>query len=174
MSHRYSPGMYLLQIDWLIFSVFSANTHISYIVGLAYYQLGDQHINVDMSATIPNNTALIITLYKAYQPNATINIAGPGRENIKKIIWATYQYPLYFSSDFVHKQVRYAGYTKFAVNKVAQNEFGKTANVIYSLYTSPVDISAFYYGKYQFTKKETIIAFNKLQTDRISYDKHVV
>ena len=155
-------------------SVILANTSISYIIGLAYYQLGDQHINVNMSATIPNNTALIITLYKAYQPNATINIAGPGRENIKKIIWATNQYPLYFSSDFVHKHVHYAGFTKFAVNRVAQKEFGKTANVIYSLYTSPVDISAFYYGKYQFNKTEIILAFSKLLPDHISYDKHVV
>ena len=148
MSHGYSSGVYLLQIYGLIFSLISANTSTSYIVGLAYYQLGDNHINVDMSATIPNNTALIITLYKAYYPNATINIAGPGRENVKIIIWATYKYPLYFSSNIVHKHIPYEGATKFAVNKVALEEFGKKANVIYSSYTSPVDISVFYYGKY--------------------------
>ena len=119
-----------------------------YIAGLAYYQLGDQHINVDMSATIPNNTAMIITTYKAFHPNATINIVGPGRENVKIVIWATHQYQLYFSSNFVHKQVPYSGYNKDAVNKMAQNEFGKKANVIYSSSTSPVDISVFYYGKY--------------------------
>ena len=140
--------MYLLHIYGFIFSLISANTSTSYIVGLAYYQLGDKHINVDMSATSPNNTALVITLYRAYRPNATINITGPGRENVKIIIWATSQYPLYFSSNFVHKHVPYAGYTKYAVNKVAQNEFGKKANVIYSLYTSPADINSFYYGKY--------------------------
>ena len=148
MSHGYSSGVYLLQIYGLIFSLISANTSTSYIVGLAYYQLGDNHINVDMSATIPNNTALIITLYKAYYPNATINIAGPGRENVKIIIWATYEYPLYFSSNIVHKHITYEGHTKYAVNKVALEEFGKKANVIYSSYTSPVDISVFYYGKY--------------------------
>ena len=119
-----------------------------YIVGLAYYELGGNHINVIVSATIPNNTALIITLYKAYHPNATVNLAGPGRENIKIIIWAINQYPLYFSSNFVHKQVPYAGYDKDAVNKVAHNEFEKKANVIYSSYTSSVDIRVFYYGKY--------------------------
>ena len=100
-----------------------------------------------MSSTIPNNTALIITLYEAYHPNATINIAGPGRENIKIVIWATYKYPLYFSSTLMEKRISYAGYDKGAVNKVAKNEFGKEANVIYSSYISPVDISVFYYGK---------------------------
>ena len=73
-------------MDSVIFFVISANTLVSYIVGLAYHQLGDQHINVDMSATIPNNTALIITTYKAFHPNATINIVGPGRENVKIVI----------------------------------------------------------------------------------------
>ena len=140
--------MLLLQIDSVIFFVISANTLVSYIVGLAYHQLGDQHINVDMSATIPNNTALIITTYKAFHPNATINIVGPGRENVKIVIWATYQYQLYFSSNFVHKHVPYSGYNKDAVNKISQNEFDKNAYVIYSLNTSPEDISVFYYGKY--------------------------
>ena len=145
MSHGYNWGVYLLQIYILIFAVILANTSTSYIVGLAYYQLGDKHLNIDMSATIPNNTALIITLYKAYHPNASINIAGPGRENIKTIIWANYRYPPYFSCSFVHKHTPYAEYNKEAVNKVAQTEFGKKANVIYSLCTSPVDISVFYY-----------------------------
>ena len=148
MSHGYSSGVYLLQIYGLIFSLISANTSTSYIVGLAYYQLGNKHINVDISATIPNNTALVITVYSPYRPNATINITGPGRENVKIIIWATYEYPLYFSSNIVHKHIFYEGYTKYAVNKVALEEFGKKANVIYSSYTSPVDISVFYYGKY--------------------------
>lgn len=148
MSHGYSSGVYLLQIYSLNLSVISANTSTSYIVGLAYYQLGDKTVNVDISATIPNNTALIITLYKSYHPNANITVTGPGRENIKIIIWTTYQYRLYFSSNFVDKKVSYAGYNKEAVNKVAQNEFGKKANVIYSSYKSPIDISVFYYGKF--------------------------
>ena len=92
-------------------------------------------------------------MYKAYNPNATINLAGPGRENIKKIIWALNQYTLYFSSNFVHKQIIYGGYDKGAVNKAAQNEFGRKANVIYSSYTLPVRISVFYYGKCFHRKK---------------------
>ena len=132
----------------MISFVISANTSVSYIVGLTYYQLGDQHINVGMLAAIPNNTALIITTYKAFHPNATINIVGPGRENVKIVIWAADQYQLYFSSNFVHKHVPYSGYNKDAVNKISQNEFDKNANVIYSLNTSPEDISVFYYGKY--------------------------
>ena len=103
-----------------------------------------------MAATIPSNTALIITLYNAYwlHRNATINIAGPGRENIKIIIWATYRDQLYFSSDLVHKQISYEGCKGDAVNKVAKNEFGKEANIIYSSYKSPVNINVFVSGKY--------------------------
>ena len=137
-----------MQIYCLTFSIILANTSASYIVGLAYYQLGEKHIYVEMSATISNNTALIITLYKAYNPNANINITDPARENIKIFIWDTYLCPLYFSSNFLHKHIPYPGYTKYAVNKVVRNEFGKTANVTYSLYTSSVGISAFYYCKY--------------------------
>ena len=109
-------------------------------------------MNVIMSSTIPNNTALIITLFDAYWPhkNATINIAGPGQKNIKIIIWATYEDPLYFSSNLIHKRISYAGYNKGAVNKVSKNEFGKEADVIYSSFKSPADISVFYYGKYYF------------------------
>ena len=117
------------------------------VVGLAYYQLGAKHVNVIVSATIPNNTALIITTYKAFRPNATINIAGSGRENIKLII-SVVDHWIYFPSNFLRKQVFYQGYNKDAVIKMAQNEFGKKANVIYSSSTSPVDISVFYYGKY--------------------------
>ena len=151
MSQGYSVWVQLLQNYGLTFLVISANTTISYIVGLAYFQLGDKHVNVIMSATIPNNTALIITLYDAYNrhgyDNGTINIVGPGRKNIKIVIWATYEDQLYFSSDLVHKRISYAGFTKSAVNKVAKSEFGKEANVIYSSYSAPVDISVFYYGK---------------------------
>ena len=140
--------MYLLQIYSLSSSVISENKLPSYIVGLAYYELEGNHINVIVSATIPNNTALIITLYKTYHPNATINLVGPGRQNINIIIWAINQYLLEFSSNVVHKQVPYAGYDKGAVNEVAQNEFGRKANVIYSSYILPVDISIFYHGKF--------------------------
>ena len=141
--------MYLLNIYSLTSSVIAENKSPSYIVGLAYYQLRGKHVNVIVSATIPNNTALIITTYKAFRPNTTtINIAGPGRENIKLIIWGVDQYRIYFPSNFVRKQVYYQGYNKDAVNKMAQNEFGKKANVIYSSSRSPVDISVFYYGKY--------------------------
>ena len=140
--------MHLLQNYSLIFSLISAITPTSYIVGLAYNKLGDKYINVIMSATIPNNTALIITLYEAYHPSAAINITGAGQKNIKIIIWATYQDTLQFSSNLVHKQISYAGKDSSAVNKVAQNEFGKEADVIYTSDTSPTDINVFYYGKY--------------------------
>ena len=88
MIQGYSSGVKLLQKYSLFFLGILANTTISYIDGLAYYQLGDKYVNVIMSETIPSNTALIITLYNAYwlHRNATINIAGPGREYIKIII----------------------------------------------------------------------------------------
>ena len=122
-------------------------------------------MNVIMSSTIPNNTALIITLFDAYWPhkNTTINIAGPGQKNIKIIIWATYEDPLYFSSNLIHKRISYAGYNKGAVNKVSKNEFGKEADVIYSSFKSPADISVFYYGKYYFNWKAIFSYFNILQ-----------
>ena len=127
---------------------FSANTSPSYIVGLAYHKLGVKHIDVTVSATIPNNTALIITLYRSCYPNATINFVGPGRENIEIVIWAIDGYVLYFSSNVVHNHVPYAGDRKDAVNTMAVNEFSKEANVICSSQASPIDISVFYTGKY--------------------------
>ena len=170
--------MYLLQKYSLTFSVISANTPTSYIVGLAYYQLGDKYVNVIMPATIPSNTALIITLHQAYHTrswrhnNAAINIAGPGRKNIKIIIWATYRGQLFFPSNLVHKRISYAGYNRAAVNKVAKNEFCKEANVIYSSYRSPVNISVFYSGKYYFTR--TIISsFNVLELDHTSSGERI-
>ena len=105
-------------------------------------------------ATIPRNTALIIALYEAYHSsvwphnNATISIAGPGRKNIKIIIWSTYRDPLYFSSNLGLKRISYAGYDRDAVNKVAKHEFSKEANVIYSSYRSPVNISVSFSGEY--------------------------
>ena len=138
----------------MVLSLIIAITSPSYIVGLAYYELGGKTVNVVMPATIPRNTALVITLYEAYNPsfsqqyNATVNIVGSGRQNIKTIIWATYKNTLHFSSDLVNKQISYSGYSKSAVDKVAQNEFGKDADVIYSSYRSPVNISVFYGGKY--------------------------
>ena len=146
--------VYLLQNCRSVLSSVLGITSPSYIVGLAYYELGSTTINVVMPATIPNNTALVITLYTAYNPSfsqqydATINIVGSGRKNIKTIIWATYEKTLHFSSDLVNKQVSYSGYNKNAVDKVAQNEFGKDADVIYSSYRSPVNINIFYSGKY--------------------------
>ena len=144
----------VLQKYSLVLSSILGITSPSYIVGLAYYELGGKTVNVDISATIPSNIALIIVLYKAYNPtysqqyNATINIIGSGRKNIKTIIWATYRSTLYFFSDSVNKQVTYSGYNKGAANKVAQNEFGKDADVIYSSYRSPVNINVLHDGKY--------------------------
>ena len=127
---------------------FSANTSPSYVVGIAYHKLGGRHIHVTASARIPNNTALIITLYRSYYPNATVNIVGAGRENIKIVISALDGYALYFSSNVVHNHVPYAGDRKDAVNTMAVNEFSKEANVICSSQASPIDISVFYTGKY--------------------------
>ena len=116
---------------------------------MAYYKLGGKTINVDIPATIPSNTALVITLYKAYQQyNATVNIVGSGRKKIKRIIGATYRNTLHFSSNLVNKQVSYSGYNKSAANKIVQNEFGKDADVICSLIISPINIIIFYGGKY--------------------------
>ena len=127
---------------------FSANTSPSYVVGIAYHKLGGRHIHVTASARIPNKTALIITLYRSYYPNATINIVGSGREKIKTVITAIDGYALYFSSNVVHNHVPYAGDRKDAVNTMAINEFGKEANVIYSSQASPIDMSVFYSRKY--------------------------
>ena len=154
MRHLYGLTVYLLPNYSLILSSILAITSPSYIIGLAYYKLGGKTIFVDIPATIPSNTALVITLYKAYNPsynqqyNGTVNILGSGRKNIKTIIWATYRDTLHFFFNLANKQVSYSGYSKSAVNKVAQNEFGKDADVIYSSYISPVNINVFYGGKY--------------------------
>ena len=105
-----------------------------------------------MSATILNNTALIITLFDSYRRhnNVTINIAGPGRKNIKIIIWATYEDPPYSSSNLMHKRILYVRYDRGAVNKAVRNQFAKEVDVIYFSLKPPVDISGFYYGKYYF------------------------
>ena len=69
----------------------------SYIIELAYYELGGKTVNVVMPAPIPRNTELVRTLYEAYnlnfsrQYNAAINIVGSGRKNSETIIWATYK-----------------------------------------------------------------------------------
>ena len=112
-----------------------------------------QDYNVVIRSTIPNNTALAITLYDAYNPNfrqyhANVSIIGSALNHVKTIIWAIYQSTLHFSSNSVNKRVSYAGYDRNAVNKVAQKEFGKDADVVYSLYRSPVNITVFYGGKY--------------------------
>ena len=119
-----------------------------------------------MPATIPSNTALVITLYEAYhtdfrqQDDANVNIIGSGHNHVKTIIWATYNSTLHFSSNSVNKRVSYAGYKRDAVNKVAQNEFGKDANVVYSSYSSPVNINVFYSRKYYFTKTFIVLFLN--------------
>ena len=125
----------------------------SYIVGRAYFELSGKTINVVIRSTIPNNTALAITLYDAYNPNfrqydANVSIIGSALNHVKTIIWATYQSTLHFSSNSVNKRVSYAGYDRNAVNKVAQKEFGKDADIVYSSYTSPGNITIFYGGKY--------------------------
>ena len=154
MIDVFGSAVYLFQIYNLVLFLILAITSPSYIIGLAYYELGGKTVNVDMPATMPSNTALIITLYKTYDPsysqqdNATINIVGSGRRNIKTIIWATYRNALRYSSNFANKQVSYSGYNKVAVNKVAQSEFGKDADVIYSSYRSPINISVLSSSKY--------------------------
>ena len=121
---------------------------------MAYFKLGGNTVNVDIPATIPSNTALVITLYKAFNPSysqqydAIVNVVGSGRKNIKTIIWATYRDRLHFPSNLVNKQVSYSGHNKSAVNKVAQNEFGKDADIIYFSVISPININIFYGGKY--------------------------
>ena len=173
MSHGYNSGVYLLQVYSLTSSVNLENKPPPYIVGLAYYQLGGKHINVIASETIPNNTVLILTFYTAYHRNGTLNISGPGRQNIKMVMWASSKDPLYFPSNFARKEFRYSGYKKDAVNNVALDEFGKKANVIYSSHRSPVDINVFYYGRYWFTRATIFSSFNKLEHEHISYEKHL-
>ena len=163
----------------MVLSLIIAITSPSYIVGLAYYELGGKTVNVVMPATIPRNTALVITLYEAYNPgfrqgyDANVNIIGSGRNHVKTIIWATYRSTLHFSSISVNKQVSYAGYKKDAVNKVAQNEFGKDADVVYSSYRSPVNINVFYRGKYYFTRTDIVSSFDMLTLDHISSEEHI-
>ena len=61
--------VYLLQNSKSVLSSVLAITSPSYIIGLAYYELGGTTVNVVMPATIPNNAALVITLYTAYNPS---------------------------------------------------------------------------------------------------------
>ena len=116
--------------------------------------MGGNTVNVVIPSTVPNNTALVITLYAAYHPgfreyyDANVNIIGSGRNHVKTIIWATYESALQFSSNSVNKRVSYAGYQRDAVNKVAQKEFSKDADVVYSSYRSPVNITVYYDSKY--------------------------
>ena len=91
--------MYIVQIYSLIYFVILESKSPSYIDGLAYYQLGGKHINIIVSATILNSTALIITLYRGYYPNATIEITGTGREKIKII-------PILYISKFLLQDTR--------------------------------------------------------------------
>ena len=128
----------------------------------------DKTVNVVMPATIPSNTALVITLYEAYHPgfrqqyDANVNIIGSGRNHVKAIIWATYKSTLHFFSNSVNKRVSYAGYKRDAVNRVAQNKFGKEVDVVYSSYASPVNINIIYGGKYYFTRTVIVPFFNVL------------
>ena len=55
---------------------------------------------------------------------------------------------IHFSSDFENKRLYYSGYNKSHLNELAQNEFSKDTDVIYSSYRSPVNINVFYVGKY--------------------------
>ena len=127
---------------------------LSYIAGLAYYELGSKTVNVVVPATIPSNTALVITLYGAYQPgfrkqyDTNVNIIGSGRYHAKTIIWATYKSTVHFSSSSVNKRLSYSGYNRHAVSEIAQNEFGRDADVVYFSYASPVNINVLYGGKY--------------------------
>ena len=161
-------------------SLISATAPPSYIVGLAYYELGGKTVNIVMPATLPRNTALVITLYEAYHPgfrqqyDANVNIMGSGRNHVKTIICATYKSTLHFSSISVIKRVSYAGYKKDAVNKVAQNEFGKDADVVYSSYASPVNINVFYGGKYYFSRRDIVSSFDMLTLDHISSEEYII
>ena len=122
-------------------------TKPDYIVGLAYYELGDKTVYINIPATIPQNTALVITLYEAYHPgfrqqyDANVIINGPGKNHIKSIIWSTYKSALHFQANAVTKRLSYAGYQKTSANKVAQTEFGKAPNLVLSSYKSPVQIN---------------------------------
>ena len=67
----------------------------------------------------------------------------------------------------VNKQVSYAGFNKQAVNEVAQNKFGKDADVVYSSHVSPININVFYGGKYYFTRTVVAPSFNMLTIDLV-------
>ena len=175
LSKRYNSVVHLLWNYFFTLSSVSVITQPSYIVGLAYYELGDKTVNVVVPATIPSNTALVITLYEAYHPgfrqqyDANVNVIGSGRNHVKTIIWATYESTLHFFSNSVNKRVSYAGYKRDAVNKVAKNEFGKEVDVVYSSYASPVNINIIYGGKYYFTRTVIVPFFNVLTLDHVSY-----
>ena len=132
-----------------------------------------------MPAAIPRNTALVITLYETYHPgfgqqyDANVNIIGSGRNHVKIIIWTTYNNTLHFSTNSVNRRVSYAGYNRDAVNEVAQNEFGKDADVFYSSYTSPVNIDVFYVSKYYFTRIVLYPFFSMLVPDHVSHYSHL-
>ena len=145
--------MYLAQHYTLVLFLVLEIDSPSYIIGLAYYELGGKTAIIFIPSTIPSNTALVITLYNAYNPSyiqedPIINIVGSGSENVKTVIWATYRNALQFSSNLVNKWVSYSGYNKVAVNRVAQYEFGKDADVICSSHRSPIIINTLSCGKY--------------------------
>ena len=92
LDQRCNSAVHLFWNYYFTLSSISAITQPSYIVGLAYYELGGQTVNVVMPATIPSNIALVVTLYEAYHPgfrqqyNANVNIIGSGHNHVKAII----------------------------------------------------------------------------------------
>lgn len=86
---------------------------------------------------------------------------------MKTIIWATYKSALHFLANLVNTQVSYGIFNRQAVNEVAQNEFGKDADFIYSSHVSPVNINVFYGGKYYFRRIVVAPSFNMLTVDLI-------
>ena len=57
---------------------------------------------------------------------------------------------------------------------MAQNGFGKDADVVYSSYTSPVNINVFYGCKYYFSRTFIVPSFNMLTLYYISSEKHII
>ena len=137
-------------------------------ISFRYNTPGNETWYIDIPANIPENTALTITLYTAFQYHTSsqwqqedrdVVVSGAARHRITSVIWSIFDtnVNLNFQSgsfsdnvDIRRVDVGYAGYDDEAAHKIAQDVFGKDADVVLSAYRAPgrVNIPSHLIGRY--------------------------
>ena len=111
---------------------------------MAFYELTTAGPDVEIEIPLGyKKISLIITCYDAYHPgfqqhyDAAVALLGDGKQDVVRIIWATYANQLTFSglnpTTRVEK-MNYQGYGVTAVDKVAMSMFGRNAGTIITRY----------------------------------------